>query len=71
MAAKQRPAPDRGLVRPLRTARHRDVRAGASLANSVVIRCQHDPDYRPKNLTLGNDDVPTGYQRVGVVAEPV
>jgi len=46
---------------------HRDIAANASLSNSVVIRCQNDPSYRPSNLTLVNGS-PSGYTIVPVVA---
>jgi hypothetical protein len=45
------------------------VNAGASVANSIAIRCMHDPRYRPSNLNLPNG-VPVGYQLIPVVAEP-
>ena len=50
--------------------KHRQIAADATLANSVRIRCQHDSHYRPVNLTLGADGVPTGYSIASVVAEP-
>ena len=49
--------------------KHRRVAAGASLANSVTIRYQHDTSYRPSNLNLSNG-APSGYQAVAVVAAP-
>jgi hypothetical protein len=49
--------------------KHRDIDAGAWIANSVNIRCKGDSGYRPSNLTLVGG-VPTGYHSVGVVAEP-
>jgi hypothetical protein len=49
--------------------KHRNVKTGSSIANSVNIRCEGDPGYRPSNLTF-KDGVPTGYQSVSVVVEP-
>ena len=49
--------------------KHRTVDPAASVANSVAIRCQHDPSYRPRNLTLRNG-TPFGYESVPVVVEP-
>jgi uncharacterized protein (DUF2235 family) len=49
--------------------RHRTVPAAASVANSVMLRCEYDPNYRPSNLDLSNG-VPTGYDAVEVVTEP-
>ena len=50
--------------------KHRSIDAGAALANSVNVRCRCDPGYRPSNLTL-KGGVPSGYQSVEVVTEPV
>lgn len=46
----------------------REIATGSALANSVVIRCAHDPSYRPLNVMLV-DGMPTGYGTVAVVAE--
>jgi uncharacterized protein (DUF2235 family) len=50
--------------------KHRSIQAGASLANSVTLRCQYDANYRPSNLNL-KDGLPIGYLSVPVVVEPV
>jgi uncharacterized protein (DUF2235 family) len=49
--------------------KRRSIPSGASIANSVSIRCKADAGYRPSNLNL-TDGVPSGYQSVAVVAEP-
>lgn len=50
--------------------KHRQISANALLANSVDIRCEHDSEYRPSNLTLSEDGVPERYGTVNVVANP-
>jgi uncharacterized protein (DUF2235 family) len=46
----------------------RNIAANSSIANSVVLRCQHHVGYQPGNLAL-QDGVPTpGYSTVAVVA---
>jgi uncharacterized protein (DUF2235 family) len=47
----------------------RSVADDSSLANSVVIRYQHDPSYRPGNLKFPNGAPAPGYKIVPVVAE--
>jgi hypothetical protein len=49
--------------------KRRTVDPAASVSNSVTIRCQLDPSYRPENLTLQNG-APAGYRSVQVIAEP-
>ena len=50
--------------------RRRSIANGATLANSVLIRCRNDAGYRPENVNLGPDGVPAGYAIEPVVAEP-
>lgn len=50
--------------------KRRQIDAKATVANSVDIRCAHDAHYRPSNLNLGTDGVPTGYATEHVVADP-
>jgi hypothetical protein len=50
--------------------KRRSIANGATLANSVSIRCRHDAGFRPENLQLGPDGVPAGYATESVVAEP-
>jgi uncharacterized protein (DUF2235 family) len=49
--------------------KQRQVADGSELADSVIIRCMHDPSYRPTNLLL-SDGIPNGYPVVDVVAAP-
>jgi uncharacterized protein (DUF2235 family) len=46
----------------------RPIPADSSLANSVIIRCQHHVGYQPGNLTLQNGIPAAGYSTVPVVA---
>jgi uncharacterized protein (DUF2235 family) len=48
----------------------RKIAKDAAIANSVVVRCQHDADWRPSNLTFVNGAVAPGYNIVAVVGEP-
>ena len=50
--------------------RHRPIDANATVANSVVVRCRHDPHYRPSNLTLDASGAPVGYAIDPIVANP-
>lgn len=45
----------------------RPIPVNSSLANSVVIRCQHQTGYQPNNLTLQNGIPAPGYGTVAVV----
>ncbi len=49
---------------------HRPVPANASIANSVVLRCQHGQGYAPGNLTLAGGIPVAGYETVDVVGPP-
>ncbi len=49
--------------------KRRCVAEHSLLADSVMIRCTHDPNYRPTNLLL-TDGIPDRYSAVDVVAEP-
>jgi uncharacterized protein (DUF2235 family) len=46
----------------------RPIAANSSLANSVVVRCQHHVGYQPDNLTFQNGIPAPGYSTVAVVA---
>ncbi len=48
---------------------HRKIAANATLSNSVVLRCRHDPGYRPSNLKFSSG-APAGYSIVDTVAGP-
>ncbi len=48
--------------------KRRTIAQDAALSNSVVIRCEHDDTYRPKNLTLENGVPANSYAVVPVVA---
>ena len=50
--------------------RNRSIASNAALGNSVAIRCQSDPFYRPLNLTAGGRAVPSSYRIVPVVNAP-
>jgi uncharacterized protein (DUF2235 family) len=50
--------------------RARQIASNASLANSVQIRCTHDPGYRPSNLELSGSQLADTYQVIKVVANP-
>jgi uncharacterized protein (DUF2235 family) len=48
--------------------RPRSIDGKATLANSVLLRCQHDTTYRPANLTLESNGLPcAGYASEGVI----
>jgi hypothetical protein len=47
--------------------RSRTIALGASLANSVVIRCQNDQSYRPSNLRFTDGAPAPEYSIVPVV----
>ena len=50
--------------------KHRAINATATLANSVRLRCEHESDYRPSNLSLQDSGVPVeGYGEEIVVTE--
>jgi uncharacterized protein (DUF2235 family) len=46
---------------------HRSIPDDATLANSVVLRLQHDVSYRPQNLTVQNGAPAATYKVAGVV----
>jgi uncharacterized protein (DUF2235 family) len=48
----------------------RHVAKDAVIANSVVVRCQQDSDWRPSNLSFVNGAVAPGYGVVPVVGQP-
>jgi uncharacterized protein (DUF2235 family) len=48
----------------------RSVDKTASIANSVVLRCEHDSAWRPQNLIFQKGVLATGYQIVNVVSQP-
>jgi len=50
--------------------RRRSIDNNAVLANSVLIRCQHDEAYRPQNLTLDSGVPSAAYATAIVVGDP-
>jgi hypothetical protein len=50
--------------------RPRNVPAGAALSNSVRIRCEHDPSYRPANLSFEGGALSKKYAFASVAKEP-
>lgn len=50
--------------------RRRQIPAGATVANSVKIRLQHDDSYRPSNLVANGPVLDPGYQIENIVADP-
>jgi len=50
--------------------RVRSIDKNAALANSVLIRCQHDNSYRPSNLTFTNGVLSSTYGISTVVSPP-
>jgi hypothetical protein len=48
----------------------RKVPKDATIANSIVVRCQQDPEWRPGNLSFVNGIVADSYKVVSVVGEP-
>ncbi len=48
----------------------RRVPTNATIANSVLVRCLLDPDWRPSNLSFVNGSVAPGYNFVSVVSLP-
>jgi uncharacterized protein (DUF2235 family) len=50
--------------------RHRSIAQDAALANSVQIRCQRDPSYRPEPLSFTEGVLAALYKLAQVVSEP-
>jgi uncharacterized protein (DUF2235 family) len=50
--------------------RERSISQTAAIANSVVVRYQHDTTYRPSNLTFSNGQISATYDVVEVVSQP-
>ncbi len=50
--------------------RVRPIDKNAVLANSVVVRCQHDRSYRPENLTFANGVLSPTYGMATIVSQP-
>jgi uncharacterized protein (DUF2235 family) len=48
----------------------RSIDKNASIANSVLVRCEHDTAWRPQNLAFENGALVSGYQIVSVVNQP-
>jgi uncharacterized protein (DUF2235 family) len=48
----------------------RRIQKDAAIANSVLVRCQMDPEWRPGNLDFVNGTLSGGYQIVSVVGQP-
>jgi hypothetical protein len=48
----------------------RSIDKNASIANSVLVRCEHDTAWRPQNLTFQGGSLVSGYQIVSVVSQP-
>jgi uncharacterized protein (DUF2235 family) len=48
----------------------RRIPKDAAIANSVLVRCQADPEWRPSNLDFVNGSVAPGYKIVSVVSQP-
>jgi hypothetical protein len=49
----------------------RSIEKDAAIANSVVLRCEHDLTWRPQNLIFLNGALASGYQIVNVVGQPL
>jgi hypothetical protein len=50
--------------------RRRQIADSSALANSVQIRCTHDPGYRPVNLSLSGTQLSNLYKIINVVSNP-
>ncbi len=50
--------------------RNRQIAGNSTLANSVMVRCQHQDDWRPKNLQFANGLPAESYQYYEVVKKP-
>ncbi len=50
--------------------KRRSIDKSASIANSVLLRCQDDSAWRPQNLLFENGTLASGYQIVSVVSLP-
>jgi len=50
--------------------RVRSIDKNAVIANSVLLRCQHDSSYRPSNLTFENGVLAAGYGAAAIVGQP-
>jgi hypothetical protein len=50
--------------------RRRSIDKNASLANSVLVRAQHDSSWRPPNLSFTDGVLASTYQLVNVVSSP-
>lgn len=48
----------------------RSIDKTASIANSVLIRCEDEPTWRPQNLVFQNGALAAGYQIVDVLKQP-
>jgi hypothetical protein len=48
----------------------RHIPQNATIANSVVVRCLHDPEWRPSNLSFVNGALAPSYSVVSVVSQP-
>ncbi len=48
----------------------RSIAPTSAIANSVLVRYQHDDTYRPSNLPFSNGALPGTYQVIGVVGQP-
>jgi uncharacterized protein (DUF2235 family) len=49
----------------------RRIAKDAAIANSVAVRCQVDPEWRPSNLSFVDGSLAAGYGIVAVVGQPV
>lgn len=49
---------------------HRHIDSNSSIANSVLIRCDEESSWRPKNLTFANGALATSYKVVSVCNLP-
>jgi hypothetical protein len=47
----------------------RKVPLNAAISNSVVVRCQTDPEWRPKNLEFEGASIASSYSVVPVVGQ--
>jgi uncharacterized protein (DUF2235 family) len=50
--------------------RNRSIDKSAVLANSVIVRCQHDNSWRPSNLEVANGIPASHYRTISVVSQP-
>jgi uncharacterized protein (DUF2235 family) len=50
--------------------RRRTIAANSTLANSVLVRCEHDPSYRPENLAFSSGVLSAQYGSTSVVRVP-